>query len=176
MSILDVLLLYHHICVCSIGLGGGSIVRKSAPSSPLTIGPDSVGHHIQQEALVFGGKVHTATDYAVVSQNLTSIGDATLSLDVLEEDVVKEYEAIVKNMLERIIDTMKTNADDIPVLLVGGGAVLAPDKLDGASTVEKPEYASVANAIGAGQFSIDLIIARDLLVLSASYCEGFGNC
>ncbi|KAK0434338.1 hypothetical protein EV421DRAFT_2011351 [Armillaria borealis] len=135
--------------VKSIGLGGGSIVRKSAPSSPLTIGPDSVGHRIQQEALVFGGNVHTATDYAVVSQNLTSIGDAALSLEVLNEDVVKEYEAVVKNMLERIIDTMKTNAEDIPVLLVGGGAVLAPDKLDGASTVEKPEYAGVANAIGA---------------------------
>ncbi|PBL04092.1 DUF917-domain-containing protein [Armillaria gallica] len=135
--------------VKSIGLGGGSIVRKSAPSSLLTIGPDSVGHRIQQEALVFGGNVHTATDYAVVSRSLTSIGDATLSLDVLNEDMVEEYEVVIKNTLERIIDTMKTNAEDIPVLLVGGGAVLAPDKLDGASTVEKPEYASVANAIGA---------------------------
>lgn len=135
--------------VKSIGLGGGSIVRKSATSSPLTIGPDSVGHRIQQEALVFGGKVRTATDYAVASQNLITIGDAALSLRVLDTDEVKEYQVVIKSMLERIIDTMKTSAEDIPVLLVGGGAILAPDKLDGASTVEKPEYAAVANAIGA---------------------------
>ncbi|KAK0204503.1 hypothetical protein DFS33DRAFT_1460509 [Desarmillaria ectypa] len=151
--------------VKSIGLGGGSIVRKSATSSSLTIGPDSVGHRIQQEALVFGGKVHTVTDYAVASQNLTSIGDAALSGSAIDEAVVKEYEMVVKNMLERIIDTIKTSAEDIPVLLVGGGAVLAPDKLDGASTVEKPEYAGVANAIGAAVARVSGIV--DTIVSTA---------
>jgi hypothetical protein len=53
--------------------------------------------------------------------------------------------------LEAIIDKMKTTADDIPVLLVGGGALLSPDKLAGASRVIKPEYSGVANAIGAGE-------------------------
>jgi hypothetical protein len=47
---------------------------------------------------------------------------------------------------------MKTTADDIPVLLVGGGAALSPDKLRGASRVIKPKYSSVANAIGAGKY------------------------
>ncbi|KAK0470131.1 uncharacterized protein EV420DRAFT_1616471 [Desarmillaria tabescens] len=140
-------------------------VKSQPPSSPLTIGPDSVGHRIQQEALVFDGKVHTATDYAVTSQNLTSIGDAALSLSILNEDLVKEYEVVVKSMLERVIDTMKTNAEDIPVLLVGGGAVLAPDKLDGASTVEKPEYAGVANAIGAAIARVSGIV--DTMVSTA---------
>lgn len=65
---------------------------------------------------------------------------------------MKEYEAVVKTMLERIVDRMKTSAEDIPVLLVGGGVVLAPDTLVGASRVEKPEYAGVANAVGAGKF------------------------
>lgn len=37
----------------SIGLGGGSIVRKE---DGLTIGPDSVGYKLAQEAIVFGGK------------------------------------------------------------------------------------------------------------------------
>lgn len=44
---------------------------------------------------------------------------------------------------------MKTSPEDIPVLLVGGGSILAPDALSGASSVERPAYASVANAIGA---------------------------
>ena len=43
----------------SIGLGGGSIVRKDSPTSKLTIGPDSVGHHIKTRAHVFGGDVPT---------------------------------------------------------------------------------------------------------------------
>ncbi|KAF8917367.1 hypothetical protein CPB85DRAFT_1431292 [Mucidula mucida] len=133
--------------VKSIGLGGGSIVRKH-DDGHFTIGPDSVGHRIHQEALVFGGGVHTATDYAVASQNITTIGDASKS-NVLEKENVKEYEAVVKTMLERIVDRMKTSAEDIPVLLVGGGVVLAPDTLVGASRVEKPEYAGVANAVGA---------------------------
>lgn len=52
-------------------------------------------------------------------------------------------------MLERVIETMKTSPEDLPVVLVGGGAVIAPDQLKGASRVVKPEWSGVANAIGA---------------------------
>lgn len=71
-------------------------------------------------------------------------------------------------MLEGLIDRMKTNADDVTVLLVGGGAVLVPvdegegasveAKLKGASRVVRPEFAGVANAIGAGEFSSSLLL------------------
>ncbi|UKZ78991.1 hypothetical protein TrVFT333_006742 [Trichoderma virens FT-333] len=44
---------------------------------------------------------------------------------------------------------MKTSPGDVPVLLVGGGAIIAPDVLEGASKVIKPKFAEVANAIGA---------------------------
>jgi N-methylhydantoinase A/oxoprolinase/acetone carboxylase beta subunit len=53
---------------------------------------------------------------------------------------------------------MKTSADDIPVLLVGGGAIIAPDELSGASRVVKPEWSGVANAIGAATARVSGII------------------
>ncbi|KAI0029784.1 hypothetical protein K488DRAFT_55600 [Vararia minispora EC-137] len=132
----------------AIGLGGGSIVRK-APGQPLSIGPDSVGLRIQTSALVFGGAVPTATDYAVAASAVDlAIGDAARVPNSVRADV-EEYRAVLKAMLEGIIDRMKTNADDIDVLLVGGGAVLVEDgtKLKGASKVIKPKYSGVANAI-----------------------------
>ncbi len=52
-------------------------------------------------------------------------------------------------MLEGAIDVMKTSPDPIPVLLVGGGAILAPERLHGASTLTLPPFHDVANAVGA---------------------------
>ncbi|KAK7044090.1 hypothetical protein VNI00_007806 [Paramarasmius palmivorus] len=169
--------------VKSIGLGGGSIIRQHDTEPRLTIGPDSVGHRITERALVFGGEVHTTTDYAVVSQSITqpnatqSIGDKKLALDALSKitddipSLVNEYEVVVRKMLEGIIDKMKTSADDVSVLLVGGGAVIvSPDKegkvtLNGASRVVKPEYSGVANAIGAAiarvSGTVDVVVGTE---------------
>ncbi|TFY61253.1 hypothetical protein EVG20_g7127 [Dentipellis fragilis] len=130
--------------VKSIALGGGSVVRKS--DEGLTIGPDSVGYQIQEKALVFGGDIPTTTDYAVAQSEDSHIGDRARVKDIGDFD---EFNAAIKQKLEGIIDRMKTSADDISVLLVGGGAAITPDKLNGASHVIKPEYAGVANAIGA---------------------------
>jgi N-methylhydantoinase A/oxoprolinase/acetone carboxylase beta subunit len=44
---------------------------------------------------------------------------------------------------------MKTSADPIPVVVVGGGSILLRDSLPGASELVKPEHFAVANAIGA---------------------------
>jgi N-methylhydantoinase A/oxoprolinase/acetone carboxylase beta subunit len=52
-------------------------------------------------------------------------------------------------MVEEVIDKMKTVAGDTPVVVVGGGSIIVPDALTGASTVSKPEHFEVANAIGA---------------------------
>jgi hypothetical protein len=52
-------------------------------------------------------------------------------------------------MLENGIRKMKPNADPLPVILVGGGAILAPDTLAHASAIHRPKNSGVANAIGA---------------------------
>ncbi|MEL6209584.1 MAG: hydantoinase/oxoprolinase family protein, partial [Pseudomonadota bacterium] len=55
----------------------------------------------------------------------------------------------IQTILEDGLRTMKTSQEPVPVILVGGGAILAPDKLAGASEVHRPENSGVANAIGA---------------------------
>ena len=44
------------------------------------------------------------------------------------------------------------------MLLVGGGAVIAPDELQGASKVLKPQWSGVANAIGAATARVSAVI------------------
>ena len=52
--------------------------------------------------------------------------------------------------LEDAIDQVKSSRGAVPVVLVGGGAVLVNRDIKGASEVMRPEYSGIANAIGAG--------------------------
>ena len=141
--------------VKSIGLGGGSVVRENHDNT--TVGPDSVGYKIQTEALVFGGEVPTTTDYTIAGDNDIDIGDRS-KVQHLSQSGISSFKAVVKTMLEKVVDTMKTSPEDLPVLLVGGGAIIAPDELVGASRVIKPEYSGVANAIGAAIARVSAVI------------------
>ncbi|KNG44734.1 hydantoinase protein [Stemphylium lycopersici] len=143
--------------VRSIGLGGGSIVRREK-SGELVVGPESVGYEITKKALLFGGSIATATDYTVLADQNLMIGEPTNLIGSDIANNLREYKLKVKAMLERIIDTMKTSPDDIPVVLVGGGAVIAPDSLSGASKVVKPMWADVANAIGAATARVSGVV------------------
>ncbi|KAI0974627.1 hypothetical protein F4678DRAFT_470593 [Xylaria arbuscula] len=139
----------------SIGLGGGSIVRSD---KAFTVGPDSVGYNITNEALIFGGSTLTASDCAVLSDESLNIGNRELAKKALDHEGLGKFSAVVKYKLEKIIDTMKTSPEDLPVLLVGGGAIIAPDNLKGASRVLKPKWAGVANAIGAAIARVGVVI------------------
>ncbi len=132
--------------IISIGLGGGSIVRKHEDGR-VTVGPDSVGYQVLTRALCFGGDMLTATDIAVASGSAEGVGDPSKVAD-LDSELLQAASAEMARMVEECVDKMKTSAGDIDVILVGGGSILIPDELKGVSKVHKPENFGVANAIG----------------------------
>ncbi|MDA9095117.1 hydantoinase/oxoprolinase family protein [Porticoccaceae bacterium] len=129
--------------ILAIGLGGGSIVSGDGTS----IGPQSVGHRLVTEGLVFGGETLTTTDILVASGN-GDIGDKSKIAHICP-DIIRNAQATLHAMLDSNIDMMKPGGKSMPVILVGGGAVLVTDGLQAASNIHRPEHAGVANAIGA---------------------------
>jgi len=129
--------------IMAIGLGGGSLVSDDGH----TIGPQSVGHRLVTEALVFGGSTLTATDI-VVAAGMADVGDRT-KVEHLPKETVANALTTMRAMLEDNIRLMKPDKQPLPVILVGGGAILAPKDLSQASSVLTPENSGVANAIGA---------------------------
>jgi len=128
----------------TLGLGGGSLINTN---SPITVGPQSVGYRIHTEAKIFGGNTLTATDIAIAA-GISRLGDPE-RVDNLDKTLVSKSIEVIKGMVEEVIDKMKTMAAPMPIIVVGGGSILIPDQLEGASKVIKPEHFEVANAIGA---------------------------
>ena len=158
--------------VLSLGLGGGSLVRSGNARhagatvplnggqhgdtaerrdvdsvSDVTVGPDSVGYELTDRALVFGGGELTATDIATAA-GMTDIGDGA-AVSELDPALVGDAVECMQDMLATAVEQMKTSADPVPVVVVGGGGVLVRDGLAGASETIRPDYFSVASAIGA---------------------------
>ena len=129
--------------VLPIGLGGGSMVVDEG----LKIGPESVGHRLVTEGLVFGGSTLTTTDILVAGGG-ADIGDAK-AVAGLDATLVSNAQETMHRMLNRAIETMKPSDQAMPVILVGGGSILVTQDLQAASTTYRPENAGVANAIGA---------------------------
>jgi len=127
----------------SLGLGGGSVVDVERG----TVGPRSVGYRLTEEARVFGGRTLTATDVAVAA-GLVELGDATRVADV-DPGLVAELSARMARAVEEGVDRMKVDAALLPLLAVGGGAFLVPERVAGISEVMQVPHADVANAVGA---------------------------
>ncbi|RYL92807.1 ROK family protein [Sporolactobacillus sp. THM7-4] len=131
--------------IISIGLGGGSIIRKT--DKGYTIGPDSVGYQITEKAKVFGGNTLTTTDIAV-RLGKAEVGNQQFIADLPIEDAEQIYKQ-VGSTVAAAIDRMKNSAEEIQVILVGGGSIVVPSKIDGVSKIIRDENGDVANAIGA---------------------------
>ena len=127
----------------SIGLGGGSHVALK----PLKVGPVSVGYRLLHEGIAFGGQQLTTTDIAIASGRL-DLGDRTKVAHFDAATCAKVFTEAAR-LAEEAIDRMKTEAGDVPLIAVGGGAFLIPEKLAGVSQVIHVEHGDCANAVGA---------------------------
>jgi N-methylhydantoinase A/oxoprolinase/acetone carboxylase beta subunit len=129
--------------VLSVPLGGGTVIHKD----PFSIGPSSVGYRLTEEALVFGGSTLTGTDIAVAA-GLSQVGNPEL-LRGLDAPFIDAASKEIQHRVETAIDQVKVSSTDVPIILVGGGGILAGNSLSGASQVLRPDHGDVANAIGA---------------------------
>ena len=127
----------------SLGLGGGSLVTLDPPA----IGPVSVGYRLTTEGRVFGGATLTATDIGVAA-GLLELGERKRVAD-LPAPLVRRAVERIGATIEEAVDRVKTEAGDVPLVVVGGGAFLVPRRLAGVSAVIGVEHQAVANAVGA---------------------------
>ena len=128
--------------VLAVGLGGGSLVNEDG----LNVGPESVGYELTSRAQCFGGETLTATDIAVAG-GWANVGDK--SLIRATPATIDAARNRMRNMLDVNVERMKTEAADLPLLVVGGGAILVDWPVRSVSEVLRPDYSSVANAVGA---------------------------
>ncbi len=127
----------------SLALGGGTRVEGDPP----VIGPKSVGYEVTRLARVFGGDVLTLTDVGV-ARGLAAIGEPA-KVEDLAPALLDAVSAWIRERIEATVDRMKTDARDVPLIVVGGGAFLVPEKLAGVSEVVRVPHHTVANAVGA---------------------------
>jgi N-methylhydantoinase A/oxoprolinase/acetone carboxylase beta subunit len=125
--------------VVSVAAGGGTIVEADG-----SLGVESVGARLMSDALVFGGEIPTLSD-AAVAAGRARMGDPERVRGRGWPRALGEAEQRVTDAIDR----MKLTRGDAPVVVVGGGSVLLPDSLPGASEILGPAHADVANAFGA---------------------------
>ena len=127
----------------SIGLGGGSHVVLD----PLKVGPVSVGYRLLRDGIAFGGQQLTTTDVAI-ALGVLDLGDKSKVAHLDRATCLKVF-AEAARLAEEAIDRMKTEAGDVPLIAVGGGAFLIPDRMTGVSKVIHVQHGDCANAVGA---------------------------
>ncbi|MFD0713754.1 ROK family protein [Paenibacillus sp. GCM10027626] len=133
----------------SIGLGGGSIVTAREDGT-IQIGPDSVGYEITKRALSFGGDTLTATDIAIAAgiATIDSPHCDAARLSHLDPEFVRRAMDEIVQMVAGACDRIKTSTDPLPVVLVGGGSILMPQRVEGLGEIIRPNNFGCANAIG----------------------------
>lgn len=130
----------------SIGLGGGSHIRRQDDGA-VKVGPQSVGYELITKAKLFGGDTLTTSDVAVAAGH-ADFGDKS-KVAGIERTLIVAVEDRIEEMINNAVDRMKTSANAVPVIIVGGGSILIQRPVSGASEIVKPPHFACANAIGA---------------------------
>ena len=140
----------------SVAIGGGTIIADE--TAGVRLGPESVGYHIRDDALVFGGRTPTLTDAAVACGRADFLGGP---------DRLGDYADLLARAIEQCditvgeaVDRAKVSRKELPLIAVGGGSILIPETVPGISEVIRPEQYDVANAIGAAIASVSGEIDR----------------
>jgi N-methylhydantoinase A/oxoprolinase/acetone carboxylase beta subunit len=156
--------------VFSIGLGGGSVVDGTGAG--VSVGPRSVGYEITRRSRIFGGEVLTATDIAVAAGR-ADIGrcDLVAGVDPL---LVSSALAVIEAKLTAAVDKARMSPNPVPVIAVGGGSILMPERLAGLPVVRPPHFGA-ANAIGAAiaqtSGEVDRIYSLDQMSREAALAD-----
>ncbi|MBV7338858.1 hypothetical protein KFU94_63690 [Chloroflexi bacterium TSY] len=79
---------------------------------------------------------------------LANVGDSG-NVSQIDAVLVEASLDRIQEMTEVAVDRMKTSAEAVPVIVVGGGSILITRDVSGASEMIKPEHFAVANAVGA---------------------------
>ncbi|KAM0277380.1 hypothetical protein ACHAQH_005820 [Verticillium albo-atrum] len=84
----------------------------------------------------------------------------------------------IKKMIESVVEKMKVSVAPVHILLVGGGALLVTEELDGVDKCIQPVHQGAANAVGAaiGKISgevdvIEILEDRDEKEVVAAACQ-----
>ena len=132
----------------SLALGGGSRVRVDPEG--VKVGPDSVGYDLDRAARIFGGDTLTLSDVAV-AEGACRIGHQA---PLVDPALSRSAYGLFVHAVEEGIERMRISPEPLPLVFVGGGSVLLPDALGGASQVLRPKHFDVANAIGAAMAEV----------------------
>ena len=156
--------------VVAVGLGGGSHVKIG---EEVTIGPESVGFRLTEQAQIFGGEILTTTDI-VVAAGLQDIGDRKY-VEKLKPELIEQALFKMNTMVDDTIERVKTSAGGIPVVLVGGGSILVSQELQTAERVVVPENSAEANAIGAAMAQVSGVVDHICTYQEQSREEAIGE-
>jgi N-methylhydantoinase A/oxoprolinase/acetone carboxylase beta subunit len=130
--------------ILSVGIGGGTVVDVASGR----VGPDSVGYRIDREGLLFGGSTPTLTDAAALRGSPVD-GHTLPALSASVTEALERALAVVADRLEQAVERLSLGRMDIPLVVVGGGGFLVPDRLASAGSILRPDHGGVANAVGA---------------------------
>ena len=90
-----------------------------------------MGYELTKKGLVFGGDVLTTTD-VIVAAGAEGIGDAARVASLSRGTVGRVLDRI-EEMINISVERMKTSAESVPVIAVGGGSILIVRPISGAT-------------------------------------------